>query len=372
MLKVVHVTPVFDPILGGMERFIHDLASWGKRSGLFDSKVCLVQVNRDAGPTQYEIDGIPVRRLPKRPYQALPDMGEYVRGADVIHLHDPRLSGIVLHFARHQYGIPTVLSTHGGMFHTKRHSLLKQAYFRLVGPRLLSKLERVIASSDSDASVWSSVTTRLTTIENPMNFDLFHAAAARRPEQPASIVYFGRLARNKGLDQLIAAIANLNRRGMPVSLDIVGQDSDKLLEGLRRQVEADNVSQSVHFHGPLSDKRLLNVLGRCRFFASASRYEGFGLAAVEAMAAARVPLLSAIPPFKALVKDGEDGYLIDFGDAENAASKISEIIQQPSSTLENVALRAVERARGYGWANRIEGFMKAYELAIEMYEARHP
>ena len=60
-------------------------------------------------------------------------------------------------------------------------------------------------------------------------------------------------------------------------------------------------------------------MGRCSVIASASEYEGFGLAAVEGMSAGLFPLLSDIPTFRHLVKRAGVGMFVDFSDAEAAA-----------------------------------------------------
>ena len=52
--------------------------------------------------------------------------------------------------------------------------------------------------------------------------------------------------------------------------------------------------------GPDDDK-VRQLMGRCSVIASASEYEGFGVAAVEGMSAGLFPLLSDIPTFRRLV-----------------------------------------------------------------------
>ena len=72
--------------------------------------------------------------------------------------------------------------------------------------------------------------------------------------------------------------------------------------------------------GPDDDK-VRQLMGRCSVIASASEYEGFGLAAIEAMSAGLFPLLSDIPAFPRLVKRVGAGMLVDFSDVEVAADK---------------------------------------------------
>ena len=72
--------------------------------------------------------------------------------------------------------------------------------------------------------------------------------------------------------------------------------------------------------GPDDDK-VRQLMGRCSVMASASEYEGFGVAAVEAMSAGLFPLVSDIPAFRRLVTRVDAGMLVDFSDVEAAADE---------------------------------------------------
>lgn len=372
MLRIVHVTPVIEPISGGIERFIHDLAVYGQRAGLTDALI-VQTVDGPGNTAPSTIDGIPVRRVRCggiAPMRTLPDMQAYVSHADVIHLHDPQVAGITRHFARHQYGPPLVMTTHGGFFHTRRCLALKRAYFRFGVPRLLRNVDLVIASSENDANTYATATPRLRRIDNGIDFASFNSIADRHPASPVSFVCVGRLASNKRIDRLITLVEALRRRGLPATLDIVGADFDGLETPLQRAVAAGGLTEHVHFHGALGEPALREVIAQARFVVSASEYEGFGLAVVEGMAAGRVPLLSPIAPFRALVADGHNGFLIDFADTQVAADRVTQIVRSGTTPLEAIRENAIARARTFSWAERVTEYASAYRAAMEHHANR--
>jgi alpha-1,3-mannosyltransferase len=72
------------------------------------------------------------------------------------------------------------------------------------------------------------------------------------------------------------------------------------------------VADAVEFHPAPTDEHLAALIARCSVFACASRYEGFGIAAVEAASAGLFPVLANIPAFQRTVERLKIGMLCDF------------------------------------------------------------
>jgi len=104
--------------------------------------------------------------------------------------------------------------------------------------------------------------------------------------QPAVILFVGRVARNKGLDTLIRALALLGPQEPQVRLTIVG-DCQDIYAGVRMELEelAETLGQAeaVHFTGHVSASQLQAWYARARVLVMPSRHEGFGVPVVEAM-----------------------------------------------------------------------------------------
>ena len=376
-MRVLHVTPSYSPATGGIEEFVRALCAYSRRTGIIEPEICVCNDGYPGVPAMEVIEGTRVRRLLCRgrgPLRWVPDVSALKESFDVIHLHDPHVGALTARFAFAAPRRAIVLSTHGGFFHTGRFPVLKRLHFAATAPALLSRVNAVIASSEQDSAVFGRVSSRVRCIRNGVDFDRFHASRAARIAPQGDCVYFGRLASNKRLDRLIDAFAALDGLcAEPPLLRMVGEDfTSGALDALRARAQQRGIANRVVFHGRLSDEELLRVVALSRFFVSASEYEGFGLSAVEAMAAGLIPLLSDIGPFRTLVRDGINGALIDYRIASGAAHRIASVLSLPAARLEDMRRHAMDTARTYSWTARVYSFLDVYRQVLAEAERNAP
>jgi len=114
---------------------------------------------------------------------------------------------------------------------------------------------------------------------------------------------------------------------------------------LRAQLETEvaqlGLAERVLFLGRRDD--IPQLLAACDVFALPSLYEGSSLAVLEAMAARRAVVSSAIGGTAELIADGENGLLVPPGDAAALAAALRRLLAGPS-LREEFALKARERA----------------------------
>jgi glycosyltransferase involved in cell wall biosynthesis len=149
-------------------------------------------------------------------------------------------------------------------------------------------------------------------------------AAAAWPADAVVIGYAGRLARNKGADVLLAAVAQLHARGLPVRLVVVGDGAEGL--GLEAQALSLGIDGITRFVGrvPRGD-----VYGAIKGFDVAvvpSREEGFGLSALEAMAAGVPVVASRVDALKEVVLEGATGLLVTVDDPSALAVRLANLV----------------------------------------------
>lgn len=130
------------------------------------------------------------------------------------------------------------------------------------------------------------------------------------------IVLVGRVSPRKGTDVAIAALRELRERGVPATLELVG-DVFSGYEWYRERIEADiagaGMSDVVRLTGFTSD-----VWSRYAdadvVVVPSTRPESFGNVAVEGMLAGRLVVAAAVQGLEDIIRSGEDGILVAPGD----------------------------------------------------------
>lgn len=135
-------------------------------------------------------------------------------------------------------------------------------------------------------------------------------SAARRTtdqsgEQRNELLFVANLIRRKGCDVLIDALAELKRQGAEVPrLRVVGDGEERE----RLVAQARSAAVEVDFLGALPQEGVVREMAAAEVVAVPSREEALGLAALEAMAAGCVPVVSSIGGLAESVKDGVQGF----------------------------------------------------------------
>lgn len=168
------------------------------------------------------------------------------------------------------------------------------------------------------------------------------AAELGLPERARLVLTVARLSHQKGHDHILDALPSLRERAPDAVFLWAG--SGELESRLRRRIEETAANDRVRLLGWRGDVRRL--LGAADLFLFPSRYEGFGFALAEAMAA-RVPVVasdqSAVPE---IVGDG--GLLFRSGDRQDLANRIAWALDHPremSVLAERAAAMVAERYR---------------------------
>jgi glycosyltransferase involved in cell wall biosynthesis len=172
----------------------------------------------------------------------------------------------------------------------------------------------------------------------------------------AMILYLGTLEPRKGLDTLIAAYGAL---AADVLHDVViAGKRGWYTEPLFQQVEALGLGQRVHFTDYIPDEDLPALYNLAHLFVYPSRYEGFGLPVLEAMACG-VPVVctnaASVPEIV-----GDAALLVPPDDVEALAAAMRRVLDDRVLEAELVA-RGLERARSFTWEETARRTVQIYE-----------
>lgn len=182
---------------------------------------------------------------------------------------------------------------------------------------------------------------KIAVVHNAVELDRFGdpAPPGLRAELGAAeaplVLTAARLDDQKGLPVLLEAAARLP--GAVFALAGEGPEE----ADLRRLAERLGVADRVLFLGRRDDVPAL--LAACDVFALPSLYEGSSLALLEAMAAQRAIVSSAIAGTDELIEDGRTGLLVPPGDSEALAAALARVLDD-TGLRESLAAAGRERA----------------------------
>ncbi len=375
-MKVVHVVRQYLPSVGGLEEVVRNLAQQQSHSGRYTPTVLtLNRVFRSGAtllPATETLDGVAVKRLGysgSERYPLCPQVASALRGADLVHVHGIEFFFDYLALLHPVMRKPLLASTHGGFFHSGFATRLKKIYFRTVTSLSVRAYQKVIATSENDGQLFSTVVpaNKLQVIENGVDMGKFAAAAATnlRPV----MIYFGRWSVNKGLLESVDVLAALCKQqpAVPWRLLIAGREYDLDAKALHSYAQAHGVADRISLHPNPGVLELRTLISIASYFLCLSRHEGFGIAPIEAISAGLIPLLSPIPPFVRLFQTTGAGALLDGLSAAQQAWQISLLHAQMADDALRLAARraAAESAlRAYSWQGVAARYAQQYDLAL--------
>jgi glycosyltransferase involved in cell wall biosynthesis len=204
---------------------------------------------------------------------------------------------------------------------------------------------------------------RIAVVPNGVDASFF--AATRRADIAApTLLFFGRIEREKGVDVLIEAFASLTS---DAKLLLVGEGKD--LPALLRRAAELAVSQRVQHISWRSAAELVQLLERTSLVVLPSREESFGNAMIETLAAGAPLLSTSAGSIPEVVRAGKDAFLVPPSDPEALAAAMRMLLADRSRCEQmGRAGRAHVRAR-FSWASTARVYEQLYERALASEEA---
>ena len=169
------------------------------------------------------------------------------------------------------------------------------------------------------------------------------------PVEEPYLLYFGRIdIHTKGLDILLAAFARITAEYPDLLLKIAGRGSDEQLAKMRVLIQRERVGGRVELVGAVDDERQGELLRRALLVCMPSRYEGWGMVAVEAAAAGKAVLATDISGLCDAVRDGETGLLVPAADVAALAAGMRSLLAD-SQRRRRFGEQGRKWARNFDW-----------------------
>ena len=210
-------------------------------------------------------------------------------------------------------------------FKTEESNFLKTLFAKLWSNNLvghLKKLDKLVVLTEEDRLAWSELN-NICVIPDPL------AITPKRvsPLTEKRVLTVARYSHEKGIDLLLQAWTEVEKQCVDWRLDVFGNGDTSFFESLVDQLGIDR--SRCHLNGRTDDveKEYYNS----SLFVLSSRFEGFGMVIVEAMACG-LPVISFDCPCgpKAIITNGKDGLLVDNGNVTALAQGIITLITDVS------------------------------------------
>ncbi len=238
---------------------------------------------------------------------------------------------------------PTILTIHDLRPLLDDTPLLTRAMSGLVLHDAFGRVDHLIAVSDAVAGEIRAFhpSANVSTVYNgvdPTSFAMpstqaVAAIRARYALPESYLLAIGHLEARKNLPLLIDAVALLRARGAIRPLAIVGNDGGDRAT-IRRHIGEHGLQDLVTVIEHADDAAVRALYAGCEMLVFPSRYEGFGIPILEAMATDTPMVLADTEVFRELTSG--QGLYFPIDDAQAAADAIERLWQQPIERMKQV------------------------------------
>ena len=193
-----------------------------------------------------------------------------------------------------------------------------KGYYRYIKEKLLiNEYDEVIVLTEEDKKQWNNK--KIKVLPNFISYISEEASSCENKK----IISVGRLEYQKGYDILIDIWNIVSKKYPDWILEIYGEGPER--EKLQNKVNKLGLEKSFLLKGAI--KNIQDKYLESSIYVMSSRYEGMPMVLLEAMAYG-LPIVSFTCPCgpKDIVKDNEDGFLVEFENIEEMAEKIENLI----------------------------------------------
>lgn len=179
---------------------------------------------------------------------------------------------------------------------------------------------------------------------------------------PMQIVYAGRLVQIKGVDVLVKAFATLVQDFPTAQLVIAGKGEEE--QNLRDLVNGLSLTEKVSFLGEINTEQVREVFASSGIVVIPSRYEPFGIVALEAMAEYTPIIASATGGLNEILSDEYSALLVPPENVIELSFALKRLLTD-SNLGEGLANNAYQEVCKYSWEQIAEKTLEVYKNVIE-------
>ncbi len=329
-MKVLFWSEAFFPDIGGIEVFaVHLMTALSKRG--YEFAVVTSLTSRDVDAEQQFSENVRIYRFPfraaltRRDLQAIKQLHDRVAQLkqalrpDLIHLNST-LPSVFFHIQTSKHcPLPSLVTLHIPRMDARGAEGLT--------PRIIRSADRIVAVSqavfEEACRLQPEVRDRVRLVHNSLPM------TAVAPAVPPSntLLCLGRLTRQKGFDVALEAFSQVLAMCPGARLRIVGDGEERV--PLENQAARLGISEAVEFTGWVQPEKVAEVITGSAIVLMPSRYEPFGLVALQAAQMARPVIASRVGGLQEVIADNQTGLLIDKENAGALAEATVYLLERP-------------------------------------------
>jgi D-inositol-3-phosphate glycosyltransferase len=178
---------------------------------------------------------------------------------------------------------------------------------------------------------------------------------------PLKLLFVGRIEPIKGLDCLVAACEELDRRGIEFTLAIAGKGSSNYVDQLKQRIQRAGLQHRIEWIGSVPREKLFSLYSQHQILIVPSINDPCPLVVLESMASGLPVVGSHVGGIPMMVEQGETGFTVPAEDPLALSNAISQL-GQDRTLLAKMALNSVERAKLFSWERNVEGLSTMIDL----------
>jgi glycosyltransferase involved in cell wall biosynthesis len=280
--------------------------------------------------------------------------------ASLNHAHTLIVNGLIAYWAKQKWDIPYVVTIRN----TDLNFFFRYLpFFRGIGLKVLQEAAHIVAVSPAyrnkqlakhfSGEVHQAILDKSTVIPNGINdFWIQHRQQKTAQSKTPTIIFVGRLDKNKNLPTLIKSCKILSGNGFQVKLMVVGDGP--LLPTLR----AKQYDFPVEFYGKITQReKILALYRQSDLLVVPSHAETFGLVYPEAMSQGLPVIYTRDQGFDGFFPDGQVGFAVNPNSPQDIAGKIKLIF----ADYEQMSANALDASKEFSWNIVTEKLIQLYQ-----------
>ena len=244
-------------------------------------------------------------------------------------------------------------------FKTEKSNYLKDLFAKLWANNLvghLKKLDKLVVLTKEDCLAWPELK-NICVIPDPLPFTPSHVS----PLTEKRVIAVARYSHEKGIDLLLQAWADVEKQCAEWRLDVFGEGDTAPFEQLIDELAIDR--SRCKLNGCTNE--IEHEYQKSSVAVCSSRFEGFGLAIVEAMACG-LPVVSFNCPWgpQEIITNGENGLLVENGNIIKMADAINILIRN-KKYREQIGKKSVVSVQQYNRSQIVQKWNDLFKKIIE-------